>query len=471
MAGLITSATTTSAPNAQGIVNTVTNKKIYDPPRTIVPTQAPVTPGAPVGGGMSADAAKAALATSKDYYAKQATASLAGYSGYNATDWDVKGDQLVEHRVAGLTDPNSMLNTQAAARAKAESAKRGLINSSMAVTAGQDAILKTALPIASQDAGTFASSAATNAKAKNDAAAFTANAGNQAELTNAQLKTNTALANTAAENDAAAANARGATDVSKTNAAHAVQTQLAQLQANTSLTLADKNNATAVVLQNIQSSTQLSVADKNNLTARTIQAMQGSTQEKIAALNSSTQLSVADKQILSNQIIAAADVASREKVAQLSSDTQTFLGNLNAATSLATNKLSNETQLGISQMDNTNKKELQTIISNNSQLLQANTSAANLAAQYLNNVAQVQMSTTMDGPAKQAAVDNLLNIMNQGFAAIGGITGLDLSQYFRAANNGVVPTPSVIPPAIGVPGEGNGGSGPGTSGDFGYLLQ
>lgn len=53
-----------------------------------------------------------------------------------------------------LQDPNSPLNVQAQTYGEAFANRRGLLNSSVAATATQDALYKNALPIASQDAST-----------------------------------------------------------------------------------------------------------------------------------------------------------------------------------------------------------------------------------------------------------------------------------------------------------------------------
>lgn len=62
-----------------------------------------------------------------------------------------------------LEDPNSPLNVQAQTFANQQSNKRGLLNSSIAVSAAQDAMMKNAQPIASLDASTNYDSKKTNA--------------------------------------------------------------------------------------------------------------------------------------------------------------------------------------------------------------------------------------------------------------------------------------------------------------------
>ena len=61
-------------------------------------------------------------------------------------------DSSVESRVADLTNSDSKLMQQAQTGAMQYANKRGLLNSSIAATAGQDAALRVAMPIASQEA-------------------------------------------------------------------------------------------------------------------------------------------------------------------------------------------------------------------------------------------------------------------------------------------------------------------------------
>lgn len=61
-------------------------------------------------------------------------------------------DQTVQGRVKNIIDENSPLMQQAMARAAAKANDRGLLNSSLAVGAGQAAVLDAATPIATADA-------------------------------------------------------------------------------------------------------------------------------------------------------------------------------------------------------------------------------------------------------------------------------------------------------------------------------
>lgn len=98
----------------------------------------------------------------------------------NPTNWNVTGNQTVAGQVRDLIAEDSPLQQQARTRAMQDANRRGLMNSSMAVQAGQAAMYDAALPIAQADAATQARSAAWNAEQNNQFKQFDANALNEA---------------------------------------------------------------------------------------------------------------------------------------------------------------------------------------------------------------------------------------------------------------------------------------------------
>lgn len=125
-----------------------------------------------------------------------ATAASAGA----ATNWNVDSNQLVDSQVGRIIDQNSPLMQQAETRAKQGMAGRGLLNSSMAVGAGQSALYDAAMPMAQQNAQTYAQAANQNANAANTRAQFDAGNVQQANLANANAQNQTAQYNAQATN-------------------------------------------------------------------------------------------------------------------------------------------------------------------------------------------------------------------------------------------------------------------------------
>lgn len=85
----------------------------------------------------------------------------------------VGSNETVEGRIGGiLKDPNNPLNVQAQTFGNQQANRRGLLNSSIGISAAQDAMYKNAMPIAQQDAATFYDAQKTNVGNKLNADIF-----------------------------------------------------------------------------------------------------------------------------------------------------------------------------------------------------------------------------------------------------------------------------------------------------------
>lgn len=83
------------------------------------------------------------------------------------TNWDVTPNQTVAHQLEQIISADSPLMQQARMRAMQSANASGLLNSTMAASAGESALYDAAMPIAQQDAGTYADSGRFNADASN----------------------------------------------------------------------------------------------------------------------------------------------------------------------------------------------------------------------------------------------------------------------------------------------------------------
>jgi len=136
-----------------------------------------------------------------------------------------KTTETVQGQMQGLMDENGQYMQQARADALRTANERGMLNSAMAASGGTDAAIRSALPIATADAGTYAGAADYNVALKNQATMWNADQTNQGFRLDAQYA------------DAAKARAQAA--------------QLAQMQDDTS------RWQTGAQLQNSQWQTQL----------------------------------------------------------------------------------------------------------------------------------------------------------------------------------------------------------------------
>ena len=167
-----------------------------------------------------------------------------GYEADKAglSNWNVLNNQTVQGQIGGIIASNSPLLQQARANSLAQMNSRGLVNSSMALGEGEKAVFSAALPIATQDAATYANAAQLNANAANQLAqfnsgqvnqglGFTANAANQAGSENLAASNQALGFTSTAANQAAAQNQAAKNQAMQANAGTATQASLANAAA------------------------------------------------------------------------------------------------------------------------------------------------------------------------------------------------------------------------------------------------
>lgn len=297
----------------------------YIPPGTglvsATPGQTTTTPGTPV----------------TTYTPAQATAQQAQATGYDPSSFNVAPNQTVKQQVGDIIGQDSSLMQQARRRADESMNQRGLLNTSMAEGAREDAVTQAALPIAMADAATYERAATNTTNAQNAAKAFTAGAQNTASNLNASM----------------------GTDVSKTNAT-ATNTQLAQAS----------DAALRQLLQTADNDTKTLLQSMSDKAALSRQQLTADTQLKIAQIDQDTkkylgQLDANNRQLLqTNAGLSSMYQETVKNIAAIATDssmtpdakqaaTQTQLNSLNealrAAQTVATTDQSAISSLKLSQ--------------------------------------------------------------------------------------------------------------------------
>lgn len=161
---------------------------------------------------------------------------------YEAERVTVEPGDTVEGRIDNIVNKNSPIMQRAATRAKQAANSRGLLNTSMAVEAGQAAVLDAAMPIASQDAQTsFA------AKQLNQ------NAGNRALELSGQTEAQSRLMKEKGEIDLQLQSADAQTRERLLERQGQINTELQVLRGEQSQALAQLDNESRMLLQANQS--------------------------------------------------------------------------------------------------------------------------------------------------------------------------------------------------------------------------
>jgi hypothetical protein len=214
--------------------------------------------------------------------------------------WNVTPDQTVEGRIRGII--NGTIGQQARAGAVGQMNERGLTNSTMAITAADDAAYRAAIPIATADAATASKAAGYNADQGNQFSVRNADYGNQYGLAKLSADTQMGTARLSADTQLATANLQAKTQMSVAQLNAENQQALARLEGDIKVQAQDLQNQNQVLLNtsqqaaqafnqylvsatNIQLSTTLD-AEKKDLALRTLWQTTQTQLEILGAVNS-----------------------------------------------------------------------------------------------------------------------------------------------------------------------------------------
>lgn len=191
--------------------------------------------------------------------AATATPTTATSVGFQAAPYTVDADKgTVQGQLKSIVDKGSPLQQLAVRDANAQMNQRGLLNSSLAVGAAQDAVYKTALPIAQADAGVYDKAMTNTANVENAARQFGAAAENQASLTNAQLASSIAATNAQEVNKMGLAGLDAQTRVALGNLDVAARQRLAAIDTNSRILIQTNASASEMYGQAVKNIADLS---------------------------------------------------------------------------------------------------------------------------------------------------------------------------------------------------------------------
>jgi hypothetical protein len=236
----------------------------------------------------STDATATGYDASQDTAAtSQAAQSQAAQAGLTTNTVDPS--QTVAGQLSGIISDDSPLLQQARAQAQANANSRGLLNSSMANTSAESAVLSTALPIAQQDASTNFTNSTNNTNATNQNSQYNATNTQNTNLANASNEQQTNLANASNEQQTGLANQNATNTASQfgANAQNAASSQNAQQDTQTSQFNAQASNTAAI--DAMQASTQTYIDSQDNANKVQLQAMDDDNKTQLANIQAQYQ--------------------------------------------------------------------------------------------------------------------------------------------------------------------------------------
>lgn len=229
--------------------------------------------------GMAANAAAGttAPAVATNQYTSSAVFNPAATTTYDPTAWSVDSDQTVQGQMNNIIAADSPMMQQAKTGALQQMNQRGLINSSMAIGAGQDAVMKNALPIAQQDANMYGRSGEFNAAASNQSGQFNAGALTDTAKFNSSSGLQNSQFNAAQQNTEREANAQRQQESNLAAADTQNKLVVQQLDNAFKATMASADNQTKIQLQQIDATTRESLAETEAEFKQLMQTTQGAT--------------------------------------------------------------------------------------------------------------------------------------------------------------------------------------------------
>jgi hypothetical protein len=226
-----------------------------DPNNPVVQTD-PMT--VPTITNLAAPAPTAGLLTNAQTSTAQINPASSGPAQQASVNkWNVDAPQTVQGQISGIIAQNSPLMQQAQTTALDQMNQRGLLNSSMAIGAGHQAVYNAALPIATADAATYAKSAGFNADASNTIGVSNTAAANQALEANAARTQQANLVNQQSVNANVAKQMDEAFLAATNNADNETKLKLQTLDANTKIALTNTEANNKAILQSSASASDL----------------------------------------------------------------------------------------------------------------------------------------------------------------------------------------------------------------------
>ena len=184
------------------------------------------------------------------------------------TQWTPTADQTVAGQIKNIIAEDGPLAQMNKANAEQDMNRRGLINSSMAVGAGQKALYESALPIAQQDAATMANAGQFNANSTNALQSQSNTIRQQTATSNFQVAADQAKMDLDNQFKASMVNADAQTKAFLTQAEGEIKTKLANIDADyktliqTSASAGDIYKGTIAQIGPILSDTNMDAASK-----------------------------------------------------------------------------------------------------------------------------------------------------------------------------------------------------------------
>jgi hypothetical protein len=401
------------------------------------------------------------------------------------------GDATVEGRMTGLLSKGSPYVEQARQSGVTTAQKRGLLNSTMAASAGEKAAIESALPIATQDANATNTAGMAGYTGKLDAAKSTQTYEQQKGLVGVQAEASSKLQSQAARETAAietmkADIASGLSVQEATQKAYqtsyeaSIAAGLSEQQAKQQAALESQKAASQYALQERQLGSEearaaAEIEARKYLSAEQIAAQKALSTDQIIAnrdnlqaellsrdtINSKTiagQKAIADLDASVREKLSAADIAARKEMSTaeiqarvdlLNQEYQNKIGpnGLIAAQTAADKTLEDIRQAGATERANA-VNAIETSKLSAAEKESAGQLITNLGTTYAEQVANVQRDPNVPTASKKTVISGLTTAYRNSLMIIGATTGVEIQWESAGVTPATDTETAALPPAM-----------------------
>jgi hypothetical protein len=342
----------------------------------------------------------------------------------------------VQGQLAGILASGNPLLVQAQTRARQQAQQRGLLNTSMGVQAGEEALYGAALPIAQGDVDVYNRQAFTNAELAQQAELANQQARNQMEQLNVQESGVTGRFNVEAAQQAELANQQARNQMEQLNVQESGVTGRFNVEAAQRAELANQQARNEMERLNVQ---EAGTTGRFN-----VEAAQRAELENQQARNQMAQLNLQEAGTTSRFAAGEAgatgrfnvEAAQRTELENAQMQQQTAIENARLQQQAATQQGENQMRLMLQQMDATTRTDLVNIEANYRTLMQASASASDLYQQTLRNISDITANKDMNAEAKNASISQQKELLQNGMNLIGSMNNIGVSQLLDFSAGG-----------------------------------
>lgn len=255
--------------------------------------------------------------------------SNAQFKGVDGVFRTVQSNELVSDQLTGILDQNSPLMQQARTTALEQMQERGLVNSAMAQSAGQQAVIKEARPIAEGNAAAYGKAASENQFFGNQTQQFNAEAFNKNSQFNANASNQMGLQNAADKANMARVVVQDTGATTRQNSVNATNIQTTQMTNDTSVKTTGMNNATDITTTGMKEAGATERQNSVNTTSMRNTDVQEAGANYRTEQNNKTQISVANIGSETTKYVANVDSITRQSIAAASNATQVWITDKN----------------------------------------------------------------------------------------------------------------------------------------------